>query len=95
MFLALLEAASGKRATVVGKPNPFIIDLALNRLGLSRDDVLIVGDTFETDVVAGLAAGIRTALVLTGNTKLAPPGQYRPTVIVPNLKALQMLLAKA
>jgi HAD superfamily hydrolase (TIGR01450 family) len=54
LFLALLEAASGKRATVVGKPNPFIIDLVLNRLGFSRDDVLIVGDTFETDVVASL-----------------------------------------
>jgi len=93
--LAFLETASGQRATVVGKPNSFVIDLALARLDLRRDEVLIVGDTLETDVAAGLAARIRTALVLTGNTREAPEERLRPTVTVPHLEALQMQLTEA
>ena len=92
-ILAYLEAATGRRATVIGKPSPFIIELALHRLGIAREHILIVGDTVDTDIAAGLAAGIRTALVLTGNTKHAPAGERRPTVTVPNLSALRERLA--
>jgi 4-nitrophenyl phosphatase len=67
--------------------------LALHRLGIAREHILIVGDTVDTDIAAGLAAGIRTALVLTGNTKHAPAGERRPTVTVPNLSALRERLA--
>jgi len=88
--LAFLEMASGRRATVVGKPNAFIVELAASRLGLCRDEILIVGDTVETDVAAGLAAGIRTALVLTGNGRKTPAGRLVPTLIVPDLEALRV-----
>jgi HAD superfamily hydrolase (TIGR01450 family) len=93
-ILAYLEAATGRRATVVGKPSAFIIELSLRRLGLEREDVLIIGDTVDTDIAAGLAAGIRTALVLTGNARHAPTGDRQPTVTVPDLWALRDLLTR-
>jgi len=91
-ILAFLEAASGQKATVVGKPNPFIIELGLLRLGLPKSETLIVGDTIETDIAAGLAAGIRTALVLTGNTASAEGSEFTPTVVAPDLVGLRALL---
>jgi HAD superfamily hydrolase (TIGR01450 family) len=94
-LLAVLETVTGKKATIVGKPSPFIIELALNRLNLSRAEVLIVGDTFETDVLAGVSASLRTALVLTGNTKQSSAGHYQATVSVPNLETLQRLLSES
>src|SRR5690606_32295067 len=60
--LAFLEKATGRRAELIGKPDRGIIDLAIERLGVPRERVLIVGDTLETDIAAGEAAGIRTAL---------------------------------
>lgn len=93
-ILAFLEAATGRRAEVIGKPGTFIVEQALARLGLLRDEVLIIGDTVDTDIAAGLAAGIRTALVLTGNAARPPIGERQPTVTVPDLHALRALLSR-
>jgi HAD superfamily hydrolase (TIGR01457 family) len=93
-ILAYLEAATGRRATVIGKPSAFIMERALETLGLARQHVLIIGDTVDTDIAAGHAAGMRTALVLTGNAKQAPPGERQPTVTVPDLLSLRDLLAQ-
>lgn len=72
---ALLEAASGARAKRFGKPGAPIFDQALTRaraaLGdplLEPGEVLMVGDTLETDIAGASTVGIRTALVLSGNT---------------------------
>jgi Icc protein len=91
--VAFLERASGRRATIVGKPSAFIVGAALDRLGVGRHEALIVGDTVDTDIQAGVAAGIRTALVLTGNTERAPQGPPQPTITVPNLDVLRLQLA--
>jgi HAD superfamily hydrolase (TIGR01450 family) len=92
--LAFLETASGQPATVVGKPNPFFVEMALTRLGVKRDAALMVGDTLETDIAGGAAAGLRTALVLTGNVRQVPQ-EDPPTATVPDLQSLMRLLAEA
>jgi 4-nitrophenyl phosphatase len=68
--LAYLEAATKAAAFVVGKPNRWIVELALERSGLPAGETVLVGDTADTDVEAGRSAGTRTALVLTGNGTL-------------------------
>jgi len=52
----------------IGKPEPLMIDLILDQRGLSRDEVLMIGDNYDTDIQAGIRAGIDTALVFTGFT---------------------------
>jgi 4-nitrophenyl phosphatase len=63
---AAIERASQIEPTVIGKPSPIIMNYAIAKLGLPREQVWVVGDNLLTDIQGGLAAGCRTALVLSG-----------------------------
>jgi inorganic pyrophosphatase len=65
-FVMGLEAASGKTATVTGKPSALFFETALAGLSSGRESVLIVGDDLTTDIAGGNAAHVKTALVGTG-----------------------------
>jgi len=65
-FAALITHATGKRPYVVGKPNPMMFRSALNRIGAHSENTGMIGDRMDTDVVAGIEAGLHTVLVLTG-----------------------------
>lgn len=67
-LIAFLEASTGKEATVIGKPEAIIMEAALEQIGLRKDEVLMVGDNYTTDIQAGIRNGIDTLLVLTGFT---------------------------
>lgn len=68
-FVALLEHATGRTATTVGKPGEAIFHAAMTGWELPAADVLVVGDDPSTDVAGGRRAGARTALVLTGKSE--------------------------
>jgi 4-nitrophenyl phosphatase len=65
-IVAAIAAATGQTPVVVGKPERAIIDIALERMGLAPEHVILVGDNLETDITAGRNAGITTVLILTG-----------------------------
>jgi 4-nitrophenyl phosphatase len=65
-ILAAIETASGVTPTLIGKPSPYLYQVALERLGTSAEETLAVGDRLETDILGGQRAGMRTALVLSG-----------------------------
>lgn len=65
-FLAALETASGVKAKVAGKPEPYLYEACFQRLGTSPAETLAVGDRYETDILGGFRSGCRTALVLSG-----------------------------
>jgi 4-nitrophenyl phosphatase len=67
-ILAAVEAATGVKATIVGKPNPMVYRLAMERLGTSIHETLVIGDRLETDIAGAQSLGCRTALVLSGVT---------------------------
>jgi NagD protein len=73
---AMITRASGAVPYFVGKPNPLMMRSALNRIEAHSETTVIVGDRMETDVVAGLEAGLRTVLVLSGSTKPDEVGTY-------------------
>ena len=68
---ALISKATGVEPYFVGKPNPLMMRAALNRLQAHSETTVMIGDRMDTDVVAGLEAGMRTVLVLTGITHAA------------------------
>ncbi|HJF19965.1 MAG TPA: TIGR01457 family HAD-type hydrolase [Enterococcus columbae] len=68
-LIALIETATQSKATYIGKPEAIIMQKALERIGLTKEEVLMVGDNYETDIKAGINNGIDTLLVLTGFTK--------------------------
>jgi 4-nitrophenyl phosphatase len=72
-IISALERCTGKRATVVGKPNPYTTRLAAMEIGFPTDDILMIGDRIDTDITAGRNAGCRVAMVLTGD--MEDPGE--------------------
>jgi len=67
-IISAIVEATGVKPIVVGKPSKKIMDIALKRLGVSREEAAIIGDCLYTDLAAGKRAGIYTILVLTGAT---------------------------
>lgn len=63
---ALITKATGKEPYVVGKPNPMMFRSAMNRIGAHSETTAMIGDRMDTDIVAGIEAGLHTVLVLTG-----------------------------
>jgi NagD protein len=68
-LLAPIELATARKAYYVGKPNPLMMRHALNHLSCHREETAIVGDRMDTDIIAGVEAGITTVLVLSGVTQ--------------------------
>ena len=87
---ALISRATGKQPYYVGKPNPLMMRSALNVLGAHSETAAMVGDRMDTDVVAGLEAGMHTVLVLTGSTRSDDIDRfpYRPARIVQSIADL-------
>ena len=82
--------ATGVEPIYAGKPYPFLMEMALERLGTKKENTLVVGDQLETDIAAGQAVGCPTALVLSGvgTREQGEAWSPRPSHIVPDLDAL-------
>jgi HAD superfamily hydrolase (TIGR01458 family) len=85
-FVAALEYASGKSATVVGKPEESFFRLALEDLELEANEVAMVGDDAEADVAGAQAAGLKGILVRTGKYRSETEG--RPDLSLDTFAAL-------
>ncbi|MGA1977173.1 MAG: HAD-IIA family hydrolase [Bacteroidales bacterium] len=83
-LIAPIEIATGKKAYFVGKPNPLMMRIALRKLGVKRDDAIVIGDRMDTDVRCGLEAEIDTVLVLSGITRREDMDKYpyRPQYVL-------------
>jgi len=64
--VALITKATGREPYIVGKPNPMMFRSALNRIGAHSESTGMIGDRMDTDIVAGIEAGLYTVLVMTG-----------------------------
>lgn len=65
-ILAALEAASDTTPIIIGKPAPYMMEIALKLLDVPKKQALVIGDRLETDIAGGQAVGSPTALVLSG-----------------------------
>ena len=73
-MIAAVEAVTDRMVeTIVGKPSPIILEVALAALGVPARDAAIVGDRIETDIVMGRRLGLGTVLVLSGVTRADDP----------------------
>ena len=87
---ALITKATGREPYVVGKPNPMMFRSAMNKIGAHSENTGMIGDRMDTDIVAGIEAGLHTVLVLTGISDEAEIEKYpfRPDEILPGISAL-------
>jgi len=87
---AMITRATGREPYFVGKPNPMMFRSALNRIDAHSESTAMVGDRMDTDVVAGIEAGLHTFLVLTGSTSVKDVDRYpfRPSTVVDSVANL-------
>lgn len=95
--LAALIASTDRQPVIIGKPERWIFDMALERMGLGASAVASVGDRLDTDIAGGQRAGLKTILVLSGiataETLAANP--TRPTWVFSGIDELASALAAA
>lgn len=93
-IIKLLEVASDVHPVMIGKPEPYLYRFSIDRLCIKPEEVLAVGDRYETDIIGGQRTGCPTVLVLSGVTSPAQAAQIQPapTLILPNLADLLPIL---
>lgn len=84
---SVISKSTGVEPTFIGKPEPIIMEQALTMLGVAKKDVIMVGDNYHTDILAGINSDIDTLLVFTGVTTKDMYDQLKqkPTYYVNNL----------
>jgi len=84
---AMITKATGAQPYFVGKPNPMMFRSAMDRIDAHSQSTVMIGDRMDTDVIAGIEAGLETILVLTGSTKAADIARfpYRPSRVLDSI----------
>ncbi|WP_053367592.1 TIGR01457 family HAD-type hydrolase [Bacillus sp. FJAT-27245] len=84
---AAITASTGVQPTFIGKPESIIMEQALKVLGTNKEETIMVGDYYDTDILAGMNAGLDTLLVHTGVTSRERLANYdrKPTYSVDSL----------
>ncbi|MGM9985723.1 MAG: TIGR01457 family HAD-type hydrolase [Bacillaceae bacterium] len=85
---SVIAVSTGVKPIFIGKPEEIIMEQALKVLGTTKEETLMVGDNYDTDIMAGMNAGIDTLLVYTGVTQSHHLESYeqQPTHIVNHLR---------
>lgn len=93
-IVASVTMASGQAPIVIGKPERHLMEMALERCGCTKTEALVIGDGIDTDIAAGINAGIDSVLLLTGVTTREDlaASQYKPTHIAEDFNALRAAL---
>lgn len=90
---APIELISGRKPFYVGKPSPWIIRAALNKMQAHSESTVIIGDNLNTDILAGFQAGLETILVLSGVSTLNDVDNmpFRPNYIYPSVADIDII----
>lgn len=87
---SLITTATNRSPYVVGKPNPMMFRSAMNRIEAHSETTAMIGDRMDTDIIAGMEAGLHTVLVHTGITQPGDIERYpfRPDAVYPSVAEL-------
>src|SRR5699024_5845341 len=87
-LVSVLTVATGIEPVFIGKPKGIILESAVAALGLPKEDVLMVGDNYDTDILTGINGGVDTLHVNTGVTPKEDVAKetHPPTYLIDNLK---------
>jgi len=93
-FVAALEFAAGKTATVMGKPSKAFFDMALRDMDLRPDQAVMVGDDIITDIAGARKTGMKAVLVRTGKFRdeTLRTAVIKPTYVIDSIARLGDIL---
>jgi 4-nitrophenyl phosphatase len=89
-ILAAVQAATKVKPVVIGKPESFMFEIAMRKMGSQAEHTVMIGDRLETDILGGQRAGLKTILVTTGvdNAHTIEQKKIRPDMISAGLGEL-------
>ena len=84
----MLFRATGRRPKFIGKPEPDMALLAVERTGFTKEQTLLIGDRVYTDIACGVNAGVDTAFVLSGEGVVEDIEKFgvTPTAVFPHIR---------
>lgn len=84
---SVISVSTGVAPVFIGKPEPIIIEQALEKLGTKKERTLMIGDNYDTDIMAGIRAGLDSLIVLTGVTseETLKTKKHQPTYVLHSL----------
>ncbi len=89
-FISLFQTACHREPLIIGKPNHYMVDEAMDRFGISKEEMVIVGDRLYTDIRTGLRSGVTTIAVLSGETTkdMLKNTEDTPDYVFPSVKEI-------
>ena len=89
-FAEMLKRATGREPLFIGKPNPEMLLLAMEKYGYSKEETVMIGDRVYTDIASGYNAGVDTIFVLSGEGTMedATNTETKPTYIIENIREI-------
>lgn len=92
----IIENATGRKPLYMGKPDKFIVELALHKFGHKKSEAIIVGDRLYTDIATGINANIDSICVLSGESKFKDVlnSSIKPTFTLNSIKEIYNILSK-
>ena len=95
-FIKAVQLTTNVEPLIIGKPEPRLFNLARERLGLTAEQILALGDRIETDILGAQRAGIAACLLLTGVTSSdqAKASEIKPDWIFDDLPSLTLELTR-
>ncbi len=90
----MLYNATKRKPLFIGKPQPAMAELAMERTGFSKDETVLIGDRLYTDIACGVNAGIHSVLVLSGESTLADAevSEVKPELICKDIQQFLSLI---
>ncbi|XP_076249469.1 glycerol-3-phosphate phosphatase-like [Calliopsis andreniformis] len=72
-----IESCSERKAVIMGKPEPYMVNVLKKRFKVNPERTLMIGDRHNTDILLGTRCGFKTLLVLTGVTTLKDVNRWK------------------
>ena len=92
----MLENATKRKPTYIGKPQPTMVNIAREKFGYSADETVVIGDRLYTDIASGINAGVTAICVLSGEVTVddIKRDSVKPSLTFGSVKDIyQVLLA--
>ncbi len=92
----MLFNATKRRPFFIGKPQPTMAELAMEKTGFSKEETVVMGDRLYTDIACGINAGISTIFVLSGEGTMedVEKSDFKPEFIYENIRKIYEDLRK-
>ncbi len=85
-----IEKATGKMPEFIGKPQPTMINIVMQKFGYNKEDTVVLGDRLYTDIASGVNAGVDTVMVLSGEANMDDynKSDVKPSFVLNSVKEL-------